>query len=567
MAGWSQSHFLQSLGWATLNSFWQMALLWCFYVVATSVFKLSANQKYRFSVTAVMTGFAWFIFSFIYYYQSSAASAFAFIIQPINHSNGLFQVVLASASVAYLTLLLIPSYRLFRNWQFIKRIKKEGLHKAELNCRLFVQKVAAQIGINKKVLLYVSDLVKSPVTFGYLKPVILLPVAALNNLSVMQVEAVLLHELSHIKRYDYLVNLIISCIHTLLYFNPFVKLFIKNIEAERENCCDELVLQFGYDKVGYASALLTLEKVAVQKQVLAIAATGKNYLLNRIEKIVGMEKKNKGMKFNHLAGLIAALFCILAFNSVLIIKEEKKNRSILAYENFGTPFSLFHSDELNTDHSITPLPFQKQQTLLAKSGVSGQNNTVSFCEIVSSAGATETDELKDENILPPGFTFVSQDDIDASLTKEEKQQVKTTVNATKQLLKSQWSSVEQSIGDAMDTRELAIARQQYMREVEKINWDNMEKSMKAAYESTRLQNLNATIQTALAQAQFDSIQSNLDIMVNQFTKAKAETRTKAEVSCTPLPDCSVEELAKTQMQLRKQADSLRAAKTRKIVSL
>ena len=566
MAGWSQSHFLQSLGWATLNSFWQMALLWCLYLVAASLFKLNANQKYRFSVTAVIIGFAWFLLSFVYYYQSSTASSFAFIDQPINHSNGLFQIILTSASVAYLALLMIPSYRLFRNWQFIKRIKKEGLHKANLNYRLFVQKVGAQIGINKKVWLYVSDLVKSPVTFGYLKPVILLPVAALNNLSVSQVEAVLLHELSHIKRYDYLVNLIISCIHTLLYFNPFIKLFIKNIEAERENCCDELVLQFGYDKVGYASALLTLEQVAAQKQALAIAAIGKNHLLNRIEKIVGMEKKTKGMKFNHLAGLIAALFCILVFNSVLIIKEEKRTKSLFAYENFSNPFSIFYSDELNTDHSTTPLPFQKQQSLLAKSEVSG-NNTVSFYEIVSTSGVDETNELKEENTLPAGFMVVAQDDVDASLSTEEKQQVETTVAATKQLLKSQWPSVEQNIGDAMDTREKAIAKQQYLREIEKINWENMEKSMKAAYEATHLQNLNATLQMALAQAQFDSLQRSYDMMVNQFTKAKIETKSKAEVSCTPLPDCSVDELAKAQMQLRKQADSLRASKTRKIVSL
>src|SRR5439155_74321 len=117
---------------------------------------------------------------------------------------------------------------------------------------------------------------------------------------------------------------LISIINTLLYFNPFVKQFMKNIEEERENCCDELVLQFGYDKVGYATALLTLEKLSTGGQLLALGATGKNFLITRIEKIIGMEKK-KGFRINQLAGIIAALLCIVLFNSILIIKEEKAN--------------------------------------------------------------------------------------------------------------------------------------------------------------------------------------------------------------------------------------------------
>jgi bla regulator protein blaR1 len=467
-----------------------------------------------------------------------------------------------------LSLLLIPSWRLFRNWQFVRRIKRNGLHKAGLEYRLFVQKVAAQIGIQKKVWLYVSDRVKSPVTFGYLKPIILLPVAALNHLSVAQVEAILLHELSHIKRYDYLVNLIISCIHTLLYFNPFVKLFIRNIESEREHCCDELVLQFGYDKVGYASALLTLEK-ASQQPVLAIAATGKNHLLNRIEKIVGMEKKNKGMKFNHLAGLIAALFCILMFNSIMIIKEENKKGSFLAYENFSNPFSFFQNDDLNArDHSVTPNPVQ-QQNMLARTGAENQT-TISFNEVINTpVQPVEEARLMPENTLPEGFMAVSQDDVDASLSKEEKQEVSSTVDATKQLLKSQWSIVEETIGDAMDSKEKAIAKQQYLSEIEKINWKNVENNMKAGYQKIELEGLNATIQNALAIAQMDSIRKTYDIALGQVIKAKAKLNSKVNttVSCTPLPDCSVEELAKAEMQLRKQSDSLRAARSRKVVRL
>ncbi len=366
MASWSQSQFLQSLGWATLNSFWQMGLLWCLYLAASHLFKLGSNKKYQLSVTAIILGFAWFVLSFVFFYKSSPVSTIALFNQRISESNHLLNIFLLSASVAYLSLLIFPSYRLFRNWQFVQHIKKEGLQKADLHYRLFVQKIAGHLGISKKVAVYVSAIVTSPVTVGYLKPIILLPVAALNNLSTQQAEAVLLHELSHIKRYDYLVNFIISIIHTVLYFNPFVKQFLKSIEAERENCCDQLVLQFGYDKVGYASALLTLEKISSQTQVLAIAATGKNYLLNRIEKIVGMEKK-KGFQIRQFAGVLAALFCIIAFNSILIIKEKKRPGTYsFAYTTVGNPFALFRSEEEESKspvNSVSPVPVVQSNSI------------------------------------------------------------------------------------------------------------------------------------------------------------------------------------------------------------
>jgi bla regulator protein blaR1 len=174
-----------------------------------------------------------------------------------------------------------------------------------------------------------------------------------------------------------------------------------------------------------------------------------------------------------------------------------------------------------------------------------------------------------ENTLPEGFMAVSQDDVDASLSKEEKQEVSSTVDATKQLLKSQWSIVEETIGDAMDSKEKAIAKQQYLSEIEKINWKNVENNMKAGYQKIELEGLNATIQNALAIAQMDSIRKTYDIALGQVIKAKAKLNSKVNttVSCTPLPDCSVEELAKAEMQLRKQSDSLRAARSRKVVRL
>ena len=258
MAGLSQSQFLQALGWSTLNSFWQMAFLWCCFWVANRLFNLSASKKYALSVAAVATGFAWFVASFLLYLQNGSASNLRLLEHSLEISATTMPVYLTAASVAYLLLLFIPAYKLLSNWRFVQLLRKTGLQKVDIQYKLFVKKVSAHLGLKRNVGVYFSDLIKSPVTIGYLKPIILLPVASANHLSMQQAEAVLLHELSHIKRCDYLVNLLLSIAHTLLYFNPFVRFFIRVAEDERENCCDQMVLQFGYDKMSYATALLSL---------------------------------------------------------------------------------------------------------------------------------------------------------------------------------------------------------------------------------------------------------------------------------------------------------------------
>ena len=276
-----QSNFLQALGWAVLNSLWQMALLWVVYKLFTGVFR-KARPAHKSSLASVLliAGFSWFVFTFISILISETsndvlvAGGFVGIAGNQQLNDWLYQT-LPIASIIYLILLAFPLVHYIRNYRFVQIIRNYGLIKADVDWRMFVRKVAAQLEIKRKVQIWVSDLVTSPVTIGYLKPVILVPVAAVNNLSMHQMEAVLLHELAHIRHYDYFINLIIKFIQSVLYFNPFVKAFVKIVEREREKSCDEMVMQFQYDPHGYASALLTLEKADKLPKPLAVAASGK----------------------------------------------------------------------------------------------------------------------------------------------------------------------------------------------------------------------------------------------------------------------------------------------------
>jgi len=129
---------------------------------------------------------------------------------------------------------------------------------------------------------------------GYFKPLILLPFSLSSYLSAAEIEAIILHELAHIKRNDYLVNLLQQTMSVLLFFNPFAQLIDRAINRERENSCDDIVILATNKPLVYAHALLKLEQTRKHEWQLALAATGKkHHLLNRIERIM-KTKQNIG---------------------------------------------------------------------------------------------------------------------------------------------------------------------------------------------------------------------------------------------------------------------------------
>lgn len=179
-----------------------------------------------------------------------------------------------------------------------------------------------RLQIAKQVSLHVSEKITVPITAGFIKPIILLPVAMVARLSPEQVEAILLHELAHIKRLDYLWNIVQKVIESILFFNPFVWLIVKEIHKEREYCCDEIVVSKTSDPLTYAKALLQLE-VQVKYNELAMAASGteKYPLFDRIKRISGMKNPDPSPKTGLI--VLATILCVGLSLAVALPQNEK----------------------------------------------------------------------------------------------------------------------------------------------------------------------------------------------------------------------------------------------------
>ncbi len=328
----SQSAFLQALGYAIASSLWQAALVWILVAVANGLFKFSSQVKYRIALVAQFSIFIWFIFTLQFYFAkcseaiaqmqySGLNNGNAYILQPGMHS---FPAAMLSAilkgekllpylSIAYLCLLTLLAIRWIKGYRQTQLIKTQGLTKIDVDWRLFVKRISELLGIKQPVSIYVSELVKSPLTIGFLKPLILVPLASINNLTTDQLEAVILHELAHIKRADYLFNIIQSIIEITLFFNPFTQLISKIIKRERENSCDDWVLQFQYEPTMYAEALLRIASMQHNPAFAMNAAGNKDHdLLWRVKRMLNQQERS----FQYRNRLFALVLITGVFSSL-----------------------------------------------------------------------------------------------------------------------------------------------------------------------------------------------------------------------------------------------------------
>ena len=196
-----------------------------------------------------------------------------------------FAAYLKWAALAWLAgVVCVLAYRLAA-WIFAVRLRRRGTCEAPAPWISRVKTLAARLGVSRPVILLESCLAEVPVVIGYLRPAILVPVGMLAGLPAEHVEAILLHELAHIRRADYLVGLAQSAVEAILFYHPAVWWISGVIRAERENCCDDLAVALEGDPHTYATALLTLEQTRSVPGPALAANHGD--LLRRVRRVLG----------------------------------------------------------------------------------------------------------------------------------------------------------------------------------------------------------------------------------------------------------------------------------------
>ena len=172
-------------------------------------------------------------------------------------------------------------------WVRVRRLRHQGVQPvAATVAKSSCANLANRLGIRRPVELLASTRVAVPTVVGWLKPVVLFPISTFTGLEPRQLESILAHELAHVRRHDYLVNVLQVALETLLFYHPAIWWASRQVRELREHCCDDLAVAVCGDRMVYARALADLEELRFATPVFALGADGGS-LLERIRRLAG----------------------------------------------------------------------------------------------------------------------------------------------------------------------------------------------------------------------------------------------------------------------------------------
>lgn len=228
-------------------------------------------------------------------------------------------------------IVLARSLQLATGLQSLYHLRRKNLYAVDEKWARRVAVLSARLGINRIVGIAESGIAKVPMVIGHLKPLILIPAGLLTALPPAEIEAILIHELAHIQRRDYLVNLLQSFLEIIFFFNPAVLWLSALIRTERENCCDDIAVEQTSSKVNYIRALVSCQEYQLSAPAYAMAFPGRrSQLMDRVKRMASgtnhaLNFRERSILFITLltAGLLTAAFTNAKQIEHLAVKTKK----------------------------------------------------------------------------------------------------------------------------------------------------------------------------------------------------------------------------------------------------
>lgn len=362
----SISFIITTLGWSIVHSLWQVALIGLGVKLLLTAFRKSAPViKYN----IVLAGFGLMFTSFCVTLAivaeqeinggGSGVLLLDTALNPMDNFTGDQNRDLVSSSTDRWSITLVMqkidgslryivgawfvgfiffAFRFMGSYLYISRLKRIYSLKPEDKWQTVLQGIQSRLGIRRAVTLLESATTNIPVVIGHLKPVIILPVGLLTQIPFNQLEAILAHELAHIRRNDYLVNLIIASMEWFFFYHPIYWWLSRNLDLYREHCCDDITIAYCGEAEPLQKALIDLSKNTQPSIHIAAALYRNDYqLLNRIKRMKTKNQKNHGKRFSPAALLLmlGVLVIILAGSSFTPRPNDMLHGILLAGEANG----------------------------------------------------------------------------------------------------------------------------------------------------------------------------------------------------------------------------------------
>ncbi|MBZ5596191.1 MAG: TonB family protein [Acidobacteriia bacterium] len=293
---WVQTPLAGAIGWTLLHSLWEGAILSAALAAALAALR-SPRARYAAACVAMLLmlgGFGLTLIRVMPDGVDSLRTERTLVFPARNVRAGVDASSPSNPGLAAVVPWLAPFWVAgvwmfylghVAGWISVCRLRRRGVCCAPERWQKELARLSARLRLSRPVLLLESCLAEAPTVVGHFRPFILMPVGLLAGLPAGQIEAILLHELAHIRRYDYLVNVFQRSVEGLLFYHPAVWWMSRVIRAERENCCDDVVVAMSGNPHEYAVALTALEQNRCSSREPAVAATGGS-LVKRIRRLL-----------------------------------------------------------------------------------------------------------------------------------------------------------------------------------------------------------------------------------------------------------------------------------------
>lgn len=353
-----------ALGWTLLHSIWQAALLCT--VAALGFYLLrrySAQARYTLGVTMLGTQILASLATYLYYLPSyiektavsalatyTSAATLAQYTGPIPPLPTLLKIQLWLTThlnelvVCWFIGVGILLLRFTGGWFYLERLRFTSRPVKDQVWHTRFGILVAKLNIGRSVELRETARIVTPMVVGVLQPVVLVPIGLMTGLSVQQVEAILAHELAHIRRHDYFVNLVQSFVEVVYFFHPALWWLSNRIRTEREHCCDDLAMAVCDDRLSLAHALVRVAEFRHESSLVVAFAANKPLLLRRVRRVLGVAEPSS----RRLSGYLPMAFVLL---SLLV----------------GVSVYAFQGEETKSDR-VSPVKVQERRNEAPLSG-------------------------------------------------------------------------------------------------------------------------------------------------------------------------------------------------------
>ncbi len=348
------SSLAEALGWTLIHALWQGFLIVLTVALLMHLTRESRSAvRYQIGVVGLLAQVLASAVTFGMIYEphalpvSGAFSPYVFnavVVATANESwmantQAFLNAHLAEVVWAWMVGVGVFGVRLVGGWVYVQRLRQTATIPVPATLTQAAERIARDLNVSARLRL--SARVSGPMVVGVLKPVVLWPVGLLAGLSATDVEAILAHELAHVRRHDYALNVLQSVVEVLYFFHPALWWLSARVREEREHCCDDVAVSVVGDARVLARALAHVEEWQRQTEttpVLAMAFAGKRQLLlHRVRRMLGVQTRPL-VSNGSLAGLTLATLFLLSVSVYAVKRADEPN--VVRYEvgpgtNFG----------------------------------------------------------------------------------------------------------------------------------------------------------------------------------------------------------------------------------------